>query len=490
MSLAWRSGIGERRGWGAEGLALVAGIAIVAVGAGLLWSWWWGGVAVGAAGAGWMLGVWSRERAGRGAERLAREALSESGTDRRGEREVSGGGIVKELVRELRRVRNELGQVCRERDALLRSIHGGVLTLDGQQRIVRLDRAAEAILGVREGEARGRLVQEMARHAELNRFVEESLARSGTHEAEIGIKGGERASDMEADESRSGRRLRALSAPLGGAEEGITAGLLIVLIDLTELRRLESLRSDFAANVSHELRTPITNIKGYVETLLDSGFDDRDQAMEFLRTVARNADRLGTIIEDLLTLTRLERAEEEEESFETQWEEVGGIVGQVEAELEGQLRAKSITLIREVPADLGAVMNAALMRLALTNLVGNAIRYSPAERRVWVRARLTQRGAGAGGEGCEVVISVQDEGPGIESEHLARLFERFYRVDKARSRDAGGTGLGLAIVKHIAQLHGGAVEVSSTVGVGSVFSLTLPTGRGEGTGLGALHARP
>lgn len=450
-------------------MLLMLGVAITCAMV-LAWLWtWWAGLVVVSGTLGWYL---ARRSSARHMARLAIHArrLAREGATRRAP--VSGRPAEDALAqsldaaaKEFARKGSELAALRRERDALLRSMHGGVLALDADQRIVRVDERCELMLGLRDSEARGRLVQEAARHPELNRFVEEAIARGGAHESEFSLR------------SEPTRRVRACSAAVfpesGSEQETASAGLLIVLIDITELRRLESLRSDFAANVSHELRTPITNIKGYVETLLDAGLEDREQALGFLQTVARNADRLGTIIEDMLMLTRLERAEDAE-PLETSWTALADLIGQVEGEVEGQLRAKEMKLLVDVAPDIGAPMNEALMRLALVNLVGNAIRYSPAGRRVWIQGGVVERA----GNGNWLTVRVRDEGPGIEEEHLERLFERFYRVDKARSRDAGGTGLGLAIVKHIAILHGGRVEVSSKVGQGSVFTLWLPVGTG------------
>lgn len=444
----------------------VVASAVVGLALGVLWHWWAGAVVLAGVG-GWLF---ARISSGRTLARLELHArrMTREGATRRTPRsgrpaEDALAEALDGAAKDFARRGAELAALRRERDALLRSMHGGVLALDADQRIVRVDARCEVMLGLRDAESRGRLVQEVARHPELNRFIEEAIERGGAHESELSLR------------CEPARRVRAHSAavyPEHGAEgDSAIAGLLIVLIDVTELRRLESLRTDFAANVSHELRTPITNIKGYVETLLDTGLEDREQALGFLNTVSRNADRLGTIIEDMLMLTRLERAEGDE-PLETAWTALGDLIGQVAAELEGQLQSKAMRLVVEAPDSLGAPMNEALVRLALVNLVGNAIRYSPPERRVWIHGSIAERP----GDGRWLAIAVRDEGPGIEEEHLERLFERFYRVEKARSREAGGTGLGLAIAKHIAILHGGRVEVSSKVGQGSVFTLWLPAG--------------
>jgi two-component system, OmpR family, phosphate regulon sensor histidine kinase PhoR len=223
-------------------------------------------------------------------------------------------------------------------------------------------------------------------------------------------------------------------------------------------------RRDFIANVSHELRTPVTSIKGFAETLLDGALDDRGDAERFLRIVVDQAERLNAIVADLLSISRLERDPEGEEVplEETRLIEV------IRSALEVcEPRAAQADVGLECHCDDDLVVRAApaLLEQAVVNLVDNAIKYSPAGTAVSVSATVRDD---------EVALEVADHGSGIDRRHLPRLFERFYRVDKARSRDAGGTGLGLAIVKHISQVHGGRVTVDSTPGVGSRFTLFLP----------------
>jgi two-component system phosphate regulon sensor histidine kinase PhoR len=246
-------------------------------------------------------------------------------------------------------------------------------------------------------------------------------------------------------------------------------GVLLVMNDLTKLNRLENIRQDFVANVSHELKTPITAIKGYVETLLDGALEDEDNARRFLNIVVRQANRLDAIVDDLLTLSRIEDREEREDI-----QLVEGEVGQV---LESALQTcavhadeKDIIVEVECDEELYAPINQPLLEQAVINLLNNAIAYSPHGTLITLRCQATLNRQG----GRLVQISVTDNGPGIAKEHLPRLFERFYRCDKARSRDQGGTGLGLAIVKHIAHAHKGTVEVESTPGKGSTFTITLP----------------
>lgn len=341
-------------------------------------------------------------------------------------------------------------------EAILQSMEGGVLVLDRAQRVLNLNHAAESMLGINERQVKGRLLQEVVRQAELNRYVTEALA-GPREEAEFALVG------------EPMRRIRVTSRLLDDSA-GRPVGLILVLTDLTHLRRLESVRTDFASNVSHELRTPITNIKGYVETLLEPGGSaDPEQTERFLRVISKNADRLGSIVEDMLMLAQLERPDVRE-SLAVDHTCVSPIIDSVVSVLGPEAEAKRITLEQEAPDDLCAMINQPLVEQALTNLVANAIRYSPPGTMVSIHASR------ANGVliGDHVAIEVSDQGPGIAEEHLNRIFERFYRVDKARSRERGGTGLGLAIVKHIMNLHGGRVEVESRLGNGSVFRLVLP----------------
>jgi two-component system phosphate regulon sensor histidine kinase PhoR len=238
---------------------------------------------------------------------------------------------------------------------------------------------------------------------------------------------------------------------------------LIVLHDVTHLRRLELVRRDFVANVSHELKTPITSIKGFVETLLAGAIREPENAENFLRIVARQTERLNEIIDDLLSLSRIEKDAERGQIFLTTQRIKGVLAAAIEV-CEPKAQERNINVLLDCPDDLRARVNAPLLEQAVVNLVDNAIKYSEKDREVRVEAERSGR---------EVMVRVRDQGSGIAPEHLPRLFERFYRVDSGRSRQFGGTGLGLAIVKHIAQAHGGKVTVQSTPGKGSIFSLHL-----------------
>lgn len=388
-----------------------------------------------------------------GAERFARGEL-----DRRlavsGSEEICGlADTMNQMAAHLDdRIRTVLRQ-RNEQEAVLASMVEGVLAVDLEERVLRLNRAAGRLLGVRPEQVEGRRIQEVVRKADLQRFVGRTLASREPVEGDIVLR------DAEDGE----RFLQAHGTMLRGGQ-GQEIGALIVLNDVTRLRRLETLRRDFVANVSHELKTPITAIKGFVETLLDGAAEDPENARRFLQIIIRQADRLNAIIDDLLDLSRIEQEAEK-----------GGIPlarGFLRPVLESAVqscslgaREKSLQIILHCSSELAAQINAPLLEQAVVNLLTNAIKYSDPSGRIVVDA---------GQFGDKVMVKVQDWGCGISPEHLPRLFERFYRVDKARSRKQGGTGLGLAIVKHIVQSHGGEVVVHSTPGQGSTFTLVLP----------------
>lgn len=337
-----------------------------------------------------------------------------------------------------------------EQEAILVSMQEGVLALDPQAHVIAMNPAAEALLGVTAAQARGRTVQEVVRNVGLQRLLTDAMSKAEPTTGEIVLRG-----DDE-------RFLQGTATALRNAA-GRDLGMLVVLNDITRLRRLENIRRDFVANVSHELKTPITSIKGFVETLRDGALDDRPQAERFLEIVARHADRLHAIIEDLLSLSRLEQSNRVAEIPRPEVQ-VSAIVKAALLDCSAKAAARQVTVVPSCSPGLRVKANAALLEQAIVNLLDNAISYSNASGTVWLTARQANG---------EVRIDVRDEGIGIAPQHVARIFERFYRTDKARDRASGGTGLGLAIVKHIAQIHDGQVSVTSEVGKGSTFSLHL-----------------
>ncbi|MEC9373499.1 MAG: histidine kinase dimerization/phospho-acceptor domain-containing protein, partial [Planctomycetota bacterium] len=284
-----------------------------------------------------------------------------------------------------------------ENEAILRSMTGALIALDRDQRVLQLNPAAVALLGATAEQARGRLLQEIVRQPELNQFVAESFEAEAERVDEF---------EMQTDTTLV---VRATSSLLRN-DDGEPVGLLIFLTDVTQLRRLESMRSDFAANVSHELRTPITNIKGYVETLIETGVDDTAQTVRVLETINRNADRLGAIVDDMLALTKLERLDGQD-NLPRSPTRIRDIVEGVRAQLGAEARAKDIEIKADIPSDLRAEVNARLIEQALANLVSNAIKYSPAGTTVTIESGRADPERGAG-----VFISVADQGPGISPE--------------------------------------------------------------------------
>jgi two-component system phosphate regulon sensor histidine kinase PhoR len=378
---------------------------------------------------------------------------------------------------------SELSVQRSEQEAILRSIDRGIIALDRDQRVLSLNRVAEKLVGRSGEEVRRRHFSQVFTNPDLLAFTDAAIVDPVGNEVEFSIRhdpappadaGSPPAASAIADqphaEPRRVTHIRATSSPLLN-DRSQRVGTIILLSDITQLRRLESMRTDFAANVSHELRTPITNIKGYVETLMEVGHDDPEQTQRFLTIIGRNADRLGAIVEDILTLTSLER-EDAHTRFETMATSIRSIADRVRANLASDARDKGTSLIVDVDERYTADVNARLIEQAVGNLVENAIKYSAPVSVVHIRAEPAALPSGPA-----VAVIVEDEGPGIEAEHLPRLFERFYRVDKARSREQGGTGLGLAIAKHIAIVHGGDISATSVIGIGSQFRLTLPVAR-------------
>ena len=297
----------------------------------------------------------------------------------------------------------------------------------------------------------------MLRHAELLDLIDRTLADNSRQDRRVSLPTG-----------TEPVLLQTRAVPLRDEQER-SMGVLLVLHDLTRLNRLEHIRQDFVANVSHELKTPITAIRGYVETLLDGALEDTDNARRFLDIVLRQAGRLDAIVDDLLTLSRIENRDGHE-AITLAPAPVRPVLESAVQTCAVQAAERGIEVRVEGDGGLRAAINAPLLEQAVINLLQNAVTYSPPGARVVLRC---EAGTSETGEG-EVRLRVSDNGPGIGREHLGRLFERFYRCDRARSRDQGGTGLGLSIVKHIAQAHHGAVAVDSTPGQGSTFTISLP----------------
>jgi two-component system, OmpR family, phosphate regulon sensor histidine kinase PhoR len=337
-----------------------------------------------------------------------------------------------------------------QQQVLFNSMLEGLLLLDGRHRIYLANRNFKNLFGIK-AELRGKTIMEALRLHELAELVERVETEGQVFDYELKLP------------ELSGRWLRVNAAVISNSN-GEREGTILVFHDLTRLKQLERTREDFVANVSHELRTPLSLIKGYVETLLDGARNDPAIAERFLKIIERNAERLDLLIQDLLTISALESGRMK---LDLQPVALRPLVEKVFTDLNAKAVNKNMQLINDLP---GLTASADLNRLdqILANLVDNAIKYGHAEGTVTVGGKILDDG--------KLEIFVSDDGPGIPAESLDHVFERFYRVDKARSRDQGGTGLGLSIVKHIAQAHGGEVWAKSELGKGATFFFTLPKG--------------
>jgi len=353
---------------------------------------------------------------------------------------------LQERLRAMTRQRNE-------RDAVFASMTEGVLAVDNEQRVLHVNTAAARLLGVDAERTRGKSIQETVRNVALQQLVDDTLKSGGVMEADITL------------EQVGERFLQAHGTALRD-DAGQRLGALIVLADVTRLRRLENVRRDFVGNVSHELRTPITSIKGFVETLQEGAAEDPQERRRFLEILARQVSRVEAILNDLLALSRIEH-DTEKNDIELAPCDLGEVLKQAMDVCEDRARKKKIPVVLRCPPGLTLSLNAPLFEQAIVNLVDNAVKYSEEGAPVEIEASR---------DGADIRVVVRDHGGGIEKKHLPRLFERFYRVDKGRSRQLGGTGLGLAIVKHIVLAHRGRVSVDSTLGQGSTFTMVLPLG--------------
>lgn len=344
-----------------------------------------------------------------------------------------------------------LAQQGAEWQAVFSSMHEAVLAVGTDEAVMMVNPAAARWLGLPPEQTLGRNILEVIRDLDVQQLVRSILRHGEPAAAEITLRGPDT------------RILSCNGTPLRNAA-GARSGVVVVLNDITALRRLEKVRSDFVANVSHELKTPVTAIKGYVETLLDGALRQPAECEKFLRIVLRQANRLQDILEDLLSLSRLEQ-DPGQAHVEFQWLPVQRLLEGAAQACARKAEARNIRLRLPDAGTARVWGNGNLLEQALVNLLDNAIQYSVPGQTVEVDTQ-------ARADGRE--IAIRDHGCGISPQHLPRIFERFYRVDKARSRQRGGTGLGLAIVKHIAQVHGGRVLAASNVNEGSVFTLVLP----------------
>lgn len=338
-----------------------------------------------------------------------------------------------------------------EREAILTSMTEGILALDSKQNIVTINKAAATFFNSNSKELIGKSIYETLRITDLHQLVDETSASTTIVEKEMILPG------------ENEKYLQAHGTPLTDVS-GNRIGMVLVFNDITKLKKLENIRRDFVANVSHELKTPITTILGSAETILDGAIENHDDLPRFLKMIAKNSNRLNSLVDDLLALARLE-SETGENNLKLSEHKLSEVLDSSIALCKTKSEAFNIYIKCECDSSISVNINFRQIEQAITNLIDNAIKFSKSDDSILVKAVTKDN---------EIIVSVEDHGCGIESKHLPRLFERFYRVDKARSREVGGTGLGLAIVKHIAIAHGGQVGVDSTFQKGSIFRIHLP----------------
>jgi two-component system phosphate regulon sensor histidine kinase PhoR len=354
--------------------------------------------------------------------------------------------ISRDLAERMEQVRHRGDQL----GTVLGSMAEGVLALDRDRHVLFANRAARDMLEINQAQVERRPLLEVVRHPEVEQAVAAALQDHSPKRAEVEILG-------------KTRRQVALHVTRLPGEP--SPGMVLVFHDVTELRRLERLRQDFVANVSHELKTPLTAIKAFAETLLDGAINDPEHNRQFVQRIEGQALRLEQLIVDLLSLARVEAGQEQ---FDIVPLDLSASVADRVAAHTPLAEAKRIGLVVQPASEPVLVMaDEEGLREIIDNLVDNALKYTPEDGRVTIRWHR---------DNGQVVLEVEDTGIGISPKDCERVFERFYRVDKARSRELGGTGLGLSIVKHLVQAFGGSVAVTSQLGKGSAFSVRLPQG--------------
>jgi two-component system, OmpR family, phosphate regulon sensor histidine kinase PhoR len=334
-------------------------------------------------------------------------------------------------------------------EGILNSMFSGVMLVSSSYRIILVNSAAEELLGYKADELIGFRHNEVGRSFSISQLIGRCFDTGEKIREELHV--------YYPNEKIIDINLAAYSIEDGGIK-----GVIVVLHDITAIRRLEKMRSEFVTNVSHELKTPITSIKGFTETLLDGALEDAEISRSFLTIINEESDRLYRLISDILDLSKIEQ-----KRMPLQLEEVNlpDLIKETVRILHEEARAKNIAIY--LPHEDKIVIEGDRDRLQqiVLNLVSNAVSYTPSDGEVLIETRE---------KGQYVVLTVQDTGTGIPAQHLPRIFERFYRVDKARSRESGGTGLGLAIVKHLVESHHGTIAVESIEGKGTTFTVTLP----------------
>lgn len=333
-------------------------------------------------------------------------------------------------------------------EAIFNSMVEGVIVTDASEKIISINHAIEGLFQVSREQAQGGFILEGIRNSEISGLINEALKKAEFISREV---------VLVLPESRT---VQVNVSPV--FEKNEVTGSVAVIHDITQLRHLEKIRQDFVANISHELKTPLTSIKGFVETLLDGALEDKTNSLDFLKTIDNHVNRLNALIDDLLELAHLES--QEIVLNKTRFN-LAALVNQIALGFKTQAKNRNLTISLKLPPDLEIFADRSKIEQVFSNLIHNAVKYNKENGSVLIYSELFEG---------KLKITIEDSGVGIPLKDIPRIFERFYRVDKARSRQLGGTGLGLSIVKHIIELHGGQVGVESTEGLGSKFSLIIP----------------
>ncbi|MCK5529301.1 MAG: PAS domain-containing protein [Kiritimatiellae bacterium] len=354
------------------------------------------------------------------------------------------------MSEQLKRRINTIVKQRDEQNVLLSCMAESVIAVDNDEKIIRVNQAAKKLFNINGDDACGKPISEVIRHSDLLNIIDKTLANTEFTEGDIFL------ADID-------KHLQAHGSIIHDNKDK-QIGAVIVLNDISKLIKLETMRKDFVANVSHELKTPITSIKGFIDTLLDSEVEDKADQERFMQIIRTQANRLQSIIDDLLTLSSIEHGLEDKNII-LENANIDSMLKNAIQTCSTIATSKNIKINLATDKNITANINPQLLEQAVTNLIDNAIKYSDRDTSIDITTEITDH---------YLAIHVNDQGPGIAEKHLKQLFQRFYRVDKSRSRKSGGTGLGLAIVKHIALSHNGRVEVQSKLGEGSTFSILIP----------------
>ncbi|MBF0122498.1 MAG: PAS domain-containing protein [Candidatus Omnitrophica bacterium] len=373
-------------------------------------------------------------------------------------REDEIGDLVRRIDEISQDFRETIAQAQREREeirAVLSSMNEAVLVIDRHDRLMLMSAAVPKILELRSGGSIGRPYWEVIRHDEINSVIRSAMSRRVSISKDVVI--------YNPHEAFFNLQI----APVFRPDKEMVS-LVVVMHDISGLKKYERMRSEFVANVSHELKTPLTSIRGYAETLRSGAIDDKEKAYRFVDIIDTQAKRLEALVSDVLSLSRVEAREADRSVLELDAEDVSQLIEGAISVQRNHIDDKRHIVEVVCPQELKVLVDRGEIEHVFLNLIDNAIKFTPEGGRIMIRVME---------EGAFVRIDVEDSGIGIDKVHIDRLFERFYRIDASRSRELGGTGLGLAIVKHVVQAHNGKISVTSLPGKGSTFSVFLPVVR-------------